>query len=84
MGDSPVGGRGRGTEWNTFRDVRPYRRKTDLPPLPTRRVGLAAAAMPCPVGITGNCVYASGGSTTALGDATGILEALDPPEPVQH
>ncbi|MFF9199806.1 hypothetical protein ACF09L_31840 [Streptomyces sp. NPDC014779] len=69
---------------DTFRDVRPYRRKTDLPPLPTRRVGLAAAAMPCPVGITGNCVYASGGSTTALGDATGTPEALDPPEPAQH
>ncbi|MEU7026431.1 hypothetical protein AB0A60_07010 [Streptomyces sp. NPDC046275] len=40
--------------------------------------------MPCPVGVTGNCVYASGGSTTALGDATGTLEALDPPEPARH
>ncbi|MFE2306939.1 Kelch repeat-containing protein [Streptomyces sp. NPDC059411] len=53
---------------------------TDLPPLPTRRLSPAAAAMPCPVGVAGNCVYTSGGFT-ATGDYTGMLEALDPPDP---
>lgn len=51
---------------------------TDLPPLPTPRSGAAAAAMPCPVGVAGNCVYTSGGFTGAF---TGALEALDPPRP---
>ncbi|MFE1228690.1 Kelch repeat-containing protein [Streptomyces sp. NPDC058745] len=51
---------------------------TELPPLPTPRFGLAAAATACPVGVAGNCVYASGGST-GIGDVRATLEALAPP-----
>lgn len=51
---------------------------TALPSLPKPRNLLAAAAMQCPPGITGSCVYASGGYTT---DINGTVEALDPPDP---
>ncbi|MFE7548640.1 Kelch repeat-containing protein [Streptomyces gardneri] len=54
---------------------------TDLPPLPTPRSEAAAAAMPCPVGVSGNCVYTSGGF--AGSSFIGTVEALDPPRPSQ-
>ncbi|MEU9705299.1 kelch repeat-containing protein [Streptomyces sp. NPDC047981] len=50
---------------------------TTLPSLPTPRAFLAAAATHCPPGITGACVYVSGGATATAPSAT--LEALDPP-----
>ncbi|MFI1980224.1 Kelch repeat-containing protein [Streptomyces wedmorensis] len=53
---------------------------TELPPLPTPRFGLTAAATVCPVGVAGNCVYAIGGST-GISDVRATLEALDPPDP---
>ncbi|MFE1904312.1 IS5 family transposase [Streptomyces gardneri] len=39
----------------------------------------AEAAMPCPVGVAGNCVYLSGGFAGA--NFIGTVEALDPPRP---
>ncbi|KUO12392.1 Kelch repeat-containing protein [Streptomyces sp. DSM 15324] len=50
---------------------------TTLPPLPTARFRAASAALPCPPGATGNCVYVAGGYTNTGEVAT--LEALDPP-----
>ncbi|WP_416980453.1 Kelch repeat-containing protein [Streptomyces sp. T028] len=50
---------------------------TTLPALPTSRYAAAAAALPCPPGATGNCVYVSGGYHNLVPVAT--LEALDPP-----
>ncbi|MFF9018457.1 Kelch repeat-containing protein [Streptomyces sp. NPDC014870] len=50
---------------------------TTLPSLPTPRSFLAAAATHCPPGITGACVYVSGGSASS--GPSSALEALDPP-----
>ncbi|MGW2018090.1 Kelch repeat-containing protein [Streptomyces sp. NPDC001927] len=50
---------------------------TTLPSQPTPRAFLAAAATHCPPGITGACVYVSGGQATS--GTTAALEALDPP-----
>ncbi|WP_211275203.1 Kelch repeat-containing protein, partial [Streptomyces katrae] len=55
---------------------------TDLPPMPTPRWQLGAVAMPCPTGVGGNCVYASGGADGS--DVLATLEALDPPEHTKH
>ncbi|MFJ8106512.1 Kelch repeat-containing protein [Streptomyces sp. NPDC096132] len=50
---------------------------TSLPSLPTPRFQAGAAALSCPPGATGNCVYIAGGDDG--GGAVGTLEALDPP-----
>lgn len=52
---------------------------TDLPPMPTPRLRLGAVAMPCPAGLGGNCVYATGGANGT--DVLATLEVLDPPQP---
>ncbi|MGW2884945.1 Kelch repeat-containing protein [Streptomyces griseoruber] len=49
---------------------------TTLPSLPTPRQEVGAAALPCPPGSTGNCVYIAGGYS---GGALDTVEALDPP-----
>ncbi|WP_460070455.1 Kelch repeat-containing protein [Streptomyces sp. YKOK-I1] len=49
---------------------------TTLPSAPTRRYSAAAAALPCPPGENGNCVYVVGGIRN---NALATLEALDPP-----
>lgn len=50
---------------------------TALPPQPTPRDYLGAAAMPCPPGMTGSCIYTAGG--TVPGNVTAAFETLDPP-----
>ncbi|MFD3947642.1 Kelch repeat-containing protein [Streptomyces sp. NPDC058579] len=50
---------------------------TTLPSQPTPRSYAAAAATHCPPGITGACVYVSGGQS--LDGDSSTLEALDPP-----
>ncbi|WP_327257191.1 Kelch repeat-containing protein [Streptomyces sp. NBC_01244] len=78
-----VGGFNQNGELGTVQSYNPASNLwTDLPPLPTPRYGPAAAAMPCPVGVAGNCVYTSGGRSG--GGLTGALEALDPPQPSRH
>ncbi|MFD7560450.1 hypothetical protein ACFV9E_38895 [Streptomyces sp. NPDC059835] len=51
---------------------------TTLPSQPMPRQNLAAAAMQCPPGFTGSCVYAVGGNGSA-NTVLGTVEALDPP-----
>jgi hypothetical protein len=48
-----------------------------LPPMPTIRLGLAAAAAPCPHGLTGTCVYALGGANDPGGNLD-TVEAYSP------
>ncbi|WP_133914136.1 Kelch repeat-containing protein [Streptomyces sp. NBC_00582] len=50
---------------------------TSLPSLPAPRGYAGAAALPCPPGSTGNCVYFAGGYRD--GGPAATLEALDPP-----
>jgi hypothetical protein len=50
---------------------------TTLPPLPTARAFVAAAAAPCPPGQAGTCVYAIGGYD-ATGTTIGRVEAYNP------
>ncbi|MFI7502405.1 Kelch repeat-containing protein [Streptomyces sp. NPDC049687] len=50
---------------------------TTLPSQPGPRSNTGAAALPCPAGVTGNCVYVVGGVTNA--GEVARLEALDPP-----
>lgn len=52
---------------------------TSLPPMPTAREGLAAAAARCPAGQTGRCVYAIGGDTAAnVSDIVATVESYNP------
>ncbi|MFI8105937.1 Kelch repeat-containing protein [Streptomyces sp. NPDC086023] len=67
--------------------VESYNRLTNawstLPPLPSRRSGVAAAAAPCPSGQTGTCIYAVGGAVR-IGPDYQYLRVVESYNPVTN